>query len=346
MQNRTLASLSGAPNSFNTIRLLAATLVIFSHAFPITGQAEPLEGFTGQATVGDLAVSIFFMISGFLIPASLDRGSVARYVVKRACRIIPGLVISVLVTAFCFGLAFTQLPAGEYLLHPQTWRFLANGAMLPVGYDLPGVFVDQPVRAANGSLWSLKFEMACYVFVVAAFAIARLRKAAVVAAWLASMVLAPMLTDHANGMWYFLQQGVGLFRFFGIGMVFYLFADRIPVRSDWGWLANGLVLISGFTPYLVEVTVVAGSYAIVTIAYSESSWFRQLTAKGDISYGVYVYAFPMQQALLPVSLTFAVPWLANALLALPLIMLAGLLSWLLVEKPALAFGRTLARKIA
>ncbi len=343
VQNRTLASLASAPNRFNTIRLIAAITVIFSHAFPITGSLEPLENFTGQASLGTLAVAAFFVISGFLIPASLDRGSITQYAIKRGFRIMPGLVVSVLVSAFVFGLSFTQLRTVEYLLHPQTWGFLGNGLFLPMGYDLPGVFELHPMRAVNSSLWSLKFEMACYAFVIVSFAVARLRRAAVIAAWLFSMAVAPMIADDAGGVWFYIDQATGLFRFFGMGMLFYLFADRIYIRRDWGWLTGALVVVSAFTPFFLEVAATAGAYAVITLAYCCGDRFRRATTRGDISYGVYVYAFPIQQSLLSVSLGFAMPWLANALLTLPLVMLAGLLSWLAVEKPALEFGRKAAR---
>lgn len=343
MQHQTLASLALKPNGFNTIRLLAATAVIVSHAFPLTGQMEPLARVTGQASIGTLAVSAFFMISGFLIPASLDRGSLVQYAIKRSCRIMPGLVVAVLTSAFGFGLLLTRLSASEYLLHPQTWRFVANAILLPTGYDLPGVFANHPLPVMNGSLWSLKFEVACYVLVVVVFAIASLRKPAVIAAWLGSLVIARLVADDAGGIWFYIGQTAGLFRFFGLGMLFYLFADRISVRRNWGWVAAAATVAAAFTGWFMEVAAIAGSYAIITLAYCSGDRFKQMTARGDISYGVYLYAFPIQQALLPVSIGFALPWLANALLTLPLVMLAGLLSWLLIEKPALDFGRRTAR---
>lgn len=345
VQHRTLASFASAPNGFNTIRLIAAIAVIFSHAFPIAGSIEPLENLTGHTSLGKLAVAAFFVISGFLIPASLDRGSVAQYVIKRGFRIMPGLLASVLISAFFFGMLFTQLPLVDYFRHPETWVFLGNIIFLPVGYGLPGVFEGHPLLAVNGSLWTLKFEVACYAIVVASFAFARMRKGTVIATWLCSMVTTPFITENAGGLLYYIGQTSDLFRFFGMGMLFYLFADRIYVRSDWAWIAGALVVVSAFTPIFLEIAATAGAYALVVFAYCCSNRFRLVTEKGDISYGVYVYAFPIQQSLLSVSLGFAIPWLANALLTLPLVMLAGLLSWLAIEKPALEFGQKASRRL-
>ena len=111
------------------------------------------------------------------------------------------------------------------------------------------------------------------------------------------------------------------------------------IRRDWAWIAFAAFLASAFTPYFEEFAATAGAYALVCFAYLCGERFRDLTARGDISYGVYVYAFPIQQALVPLALGFAQPWLVNALIALPLVAAAGLASWLLVERPALHYGR-------
>ena len=181
--------------------------------------------------------------------------------------------------------------------------------------------------------------MACYVFVPIALAAALWRKPAVIAAWLASFAVAWAIPDGAGGAAYVLDLGAGLFRFYGTGMLLYLFADRVVIRRDWAWYALALMIAAAFTPLFEEVAATVGAYALVSFAYLCGKRFRNLTAKGDISYGVYVYAFPIQQMFVPLSLTFALPWLGNALLALPLAAVAGLLSWLVVERLALKYGR-------
>lgn len=334
-----LADFAMRDNGFNTLRLVAAFAVVVSHAFPLTGVAEPLQQFTGFS-IGSLAVCVFFLISGYLIPASLVRGSLWRYVEKRARRIMPGLVVAVLVCAFVLGPLATTLPAGRYLGAMGTYRFLGNMAFLPVGYDLPGVFENNPMQAVNGSLWSLKFEVACYVFVPLAMFVARLRKAVVIAALVASFAIVHLVDQNGGSGRYYLYTMAHLFRFYGMGMVFFLFADRIPLNRTLGLGALALVIAAAYTPFFAECVAVFGSYAVIVFAYHSPHWFRALTARGDISYGIYVYAFPIQQLLVPLTAGFAVAgvgmgWLANAAITVPLVSLAGLASWLLVEKPAL-----------
>lgn len=336
-----LSNLFDQPNGFDTIRLLAASAVIVSHGFVLTGAVEPLDHLTGgQATIGTLAVSAFFVISGFLIPASFDRGGIARYAVKRARRILPALVVAVLLCAMVLGPLATQLPLGAYFADPATWRFLGHALFLPVGYDLPGVFADHPLSAVNGSLWSLKYEVACYVLVPLALMLAPLRKAAVIAAWLASFAIARLVPPDAGGALYHLGQLAELFRFFGAGMLLYLYRAQIQLRPALAWLCLGVAGVGALTPLFNELAATLGAYALIAFAGLCGERFRQVTARGDISYGVYVLAFPIQQLLVPATLGFAMGgivlgWLANALLALPLAYAAGALSWFLVERPAL-----------
>lgn len=341
---RMLGDLDMRDNCFDAIRLFAAIAVIVSHAFPLTGTPEPLEALSrGQVGLGHLAVGVFFLVSGYLIPASLDRGSLQRYARKRAFRIIPALAVAVLVCAFLLGPLLTVLPLTDYLTAGGTWLFLGNAAFLPVGYDLPGVFADNPLTAVNGSLWSLKFEVACYVIVPIAFAFKSWRVAVVMAGWLASFALAAVIPEGSGGALFYIGLMSDLFRFFGSGMLLYLLADRVPMRRDWAVLAALASVAALFTPVFVEVMATAGSYAIIYFAYHAPRGMRALTARGDISYGVYVYAFPIQQTLVPFSLAagaagLAAPWLINFALTLPLTLLAGAMSWVLVEKPFLALG--------
>lgn len=347
---RTLSEYNPRENSFDTIRLIAAVLVILSHAFPLTGTAEPLETLSGgQASIGHLAVSIFFLISGYLIPASLDRGTLSRFASKRAFRILPGLTAAVLLCAFVLGPLATSLAMGEYLADPLTWKFLGNIVFLPVGYSLPGVFTDHPLTAVNGSLWSLKFEVACYVAVPVLFAFGSTRIAAVAVAWLASFVLSAAIPEDAGGALYYIGTLSGLFRFFGGGMLVYLLSGHIVMRKDWAIMGLAACVLAVFTPVFVPVVATAGAYAVIYFAHNAPYVFRMATARGDISYGVYVYAFPIQQSLVPLSLGLTIggtgtAWLTNVFIALPLTLVAGVLSWVAIERPFIGKGQGVRRE--
>lgn len=318
-------------NGFDTIRLAAAVLVLVSHSFPIvtgSNDGEPLYMLTrGQSTFGMLAVAAFFVISGLLISASFENSStISSFVGKRVRRIMPALIVACLLCVLFIGPAFTSLPPASYF--GQAWTFMANAVFLPHNFALPGVFETHPIGATNGSLWTLKFEVACY----AAAAALLVNRYAVIAVWLLSFPLATLHDD--GGVFFYVGTAAYLFRFFGAGMLLYLYRDRISLRSDWAFGAAAALGLSALTPFFLEAAATFGAYALIVFAYR----CPLPRPAGDISYGTYIYAFPIQQMLVPVSLGSVA---LNIALALPLTLVAGLASWILVEKPALS-GKRLA----
>lgn len=320
-------------NGFNTIRLFAATAVLFSHAFALTGFAEPLSTLPSGTTLGTLSVAVFFIVSGFLISMSFERGLLTSFIEKRARRIMPALIVAVTLSTLLLGLIWTTLPPATYLASAGTWKYLINFLFLPAPLTLPGVFENNLSSAVNGSLWTLKFEVACYGLVVLALVTKRLRVPLVITLWLGSFVVARLLPENSEGALFYIERLAFLFRFFGTGMLLYLFRSSIPMHKGWAVAAFVLLTGSAFTPIFPEIAATAGAYWLMFFAYYCPVWFRDITKNGDLSYGVYVYAFPIQQIFVPLSLGTAIPWLTNIALSLPLTMLAGLLSWKLVEKP-------------
>ena len=158
-------------NNLDIIRFLAATLVVFSHAYPLTTGNNATEPFAvcsnGQMTFGELAVSIFFIISGFLITQSYDRSKNPIYYFKaRVLRIFPGLIFCVLLTVFFLGPIFTELNVKDYFKDPKTYDYLKTITLYWIQYDLPGVFQTNVwPGAVNGSLWTLWYEFFFYIVV-------------------------------------------------------------------------------------------------------------------------------------------------------------------------------------
>ncbi len=327
----TLGTIDTRDNGFDTIRLLAAAAVLVSHSFALTAFAEPLEDLGRGVTLGTMAVGGFFVISGLLITMSAERRGTGPFLRQRARRLMPALLVCVFACTVV-GALLTGLPVGRYWTSLQTVQFLGNAVFLPVSQALPGVFTDQPNGAANGSLWTLKFEVACYAV---SFAFARLRfarRTILLAGWIASLILSRHFTGDEGGVWFFVERTAWLFRFYGAGMLLYAFRDRIALRAHWALAALALVALSPLVGLFAEAAATLGAYALIVAAYRAPRWFRAVTARGDISYGVYLYAFPIQQLLVPLSLKSPVPWLTNLALALPLTILAGVTSWLLVER--------------
>lgn len=333
----------GRDNGFDTIRLIAATAVVVSHSFALTGLREPFEDFGGGMTLGIVGVAAFFVTSGYLVAASAERYSPPEFLTRRARRLYPALAVSV---AICLatGVLLTDLSSSQYLRSPGTWHFAMNVFALPAAYDLPGVFTDRPVSAINGNLWTLPFEVVCYAAALVIAKLPKSRRVALVTAWVAAMVLARWLEGADAGVPYLIERLAFLFRFFGAGMVLRAFGDRLPIR---GHLAAVSVVALAVSPWLglfPEALATFGAYALLVAALTAPKCFRDLTRRGDISYGVYLYSFPIQQMVALLALASPISWLANTLLALPLALAAGALSWVLVERrfvrrsPQLAVG--------
>lgn len=333
-----------ASNNFDLLRLIAATAVLFSHAFPLTQGSnanEPMMRLSGgQSTLGYLAVCIFFVMSGYLITASfLSSRSLASYSTKRLLRIYPALIVMTLFTVLVLGPSVTALSLDSYLKDGRAYAYLLNmAAILPAPVGLPGVFAGNHfANAVNGSLWTLKFEIFCYVAVGILGVAFFLRTWIVAILWVGSFVIALVLNTQfpsPEGIWFYLSHFTAFFQFFGAGMLYSLLRERIPLDNRY-LVASLTACVAGLlTNYFLEIFAIFGSYAILRLALARPVAVSHLIAKrGDVSYGIYIYAFPVQQAVahfLPGLL-----WYENAAVAFPVVLALSFLSWTLIERPAL-----------
>jgi peptidoglycan/LPS O-acetylase OafA/YrhL len=323
-------------NNFDALRLIAALAVLVSHAFALAGDPQPTIGSQDLGTVG---VYAFFGISGFLIAQSWTiEPHLWRYLAKRALRIMPALLVLLLFTVLVLGPLYTSLTVGRYATHGDTWTYLLRNAVLATDAELPGVFGDNAYpRQVNGSLWTLAPEAWAYIGVAAlglAGALRRTWAPLVVAAFLLALPHDPtgLLPGAPKEIW--------LLQAFAAGTCLYLFQDRIPWH---GGIALVLVAAYAFVPseaLQLKLVIVAVPYAVIYLAYRGPAALRRLTRRGDFSYGIYLYAWPVGQAV-------AAAWtgissLALIAVSLPLTYLLAVASWRFVERPALSLKKALA----
>jgi hypothetical protein len=157
----------GRANNLNLLRFVAATLVVFSHSWPLAGAGihDPLARLQRHFDFGGLAVTAFFAMSGFLIARSCDRSRSWRdFAFARALRVAPAYVVAVAYATFVLGPLLTTLPVADYLAARDTWSYVATTLTFFGLVDrLPGVFAGNPYPfAVNGSLWTLAIEIFCY----------------------------------------------------------------------------------------------------------------------------------------------------------------------------------------
>ena len=340
----------GRDNNLNLVRVLAATAVLVSHAFPVTrgpGAIEPLQTLTGHS-LGWLAVAVFFVISGFLIARSYDRRiSAWHWLTARVLRLYPGLLVVLLVTVLVLGPVFTILPAHDYWSAAETWTYVPRNLALGVlQYALPGVFLDVPMTGIlNGSLWTLLYEVTCYagVFVAGIFGALRLPRRFAVGL-VAVAVLSYLVIERGLhfGLAGRAEPLVLLAYPFVLGMSAYVWRDRL--RLDWrlGVLAWAATVAACFTPAFTIVYMAAIAYTTLLLGYRLKGPVLGYNRLGDYSYGIYIYAFPLQQ--LAEHVWPGQSWLTNVALAFPATLLCAVLSWHLVEQRALAWAKPAAER--
>jgi peptidoglycan/LPS O-acetylase OafA/YrhL len=335
-------------NNFDVLRLLAASLVLFSHSYALTNSAEPFADVSGW-TLGEVGVVMFFAMSGFLIAKSWsDQPRLAPFSVKRGLRLLPALVVAVSVTVFVVGPIFTTLPLSTYFSDPTTWVYWVRSSLLITFFGtLPGVFEDNPYPdAVNGSLWTLPVEACCYAMAAALGTLGLLRRSGVLLAFAGLLLLfvtplSPLSGTPAGG-----TTGGNLTLVVMLGATFVLgnLAHSVRGRLHLSWVFVGVLVAIWVATWGGEWTKVTGvlaiAFAVLVFAFRTPGWLRRLTAPGDVSYGIYVYAFPVQQSV--AAIWPGVAPLAMFAIAFPVTYVLAFASWRFVERPALALKRVLA----
>jgi peptidoglycan/LPS O-acetylase OafA/YrhL len=295
--------------SFDLLRLIAAVMVVFSHCFPLAGR-PPLT-IWGVEDFGALGVSIFFVISGYLVTASYLRDP-KTYLLKRVLRIEPALIVSLIVTVIALGF-LTTAPGADYW--PAAALYVIRNALLfPATYELPGLFEGNPVPGVvNGVLWTLRLEFAFYLVLMLVRANPRLILAGAVACAVTYLGLQMMVPD---------------------------WADARPSRVVFLIARNGFLFFAGsamwvyrpkLAKWLPELSVVAFPFAgPLALPTAVIGLARPGKLPADLSYGLYIYAFPVQQVL-------AMGGQLNVVTALAATLPFAALSWFLVEKPMQRF---------
>ncbi|MBB3996848.1 acyltransferase family protein [Aureimonas pseudogalii] len=343
MHSPPLSSFDGRrDNNFTLIRLVFALMVLWGHAWPITGSGfDPLSTMVMPGTwVGAISVTGFFAISGFLVTASFENRPWRDYVLSRALRLYPAALVFFALMLGVLGPALTSVSVEEFFTSPQTWSFALGALLLDLRTVLPGVFDNRPFsNSVNGSLWTVILELRCYVAVLVFGLLGGFRRRTI-----ANGVLGSMLV-----LGYFLQPylpSIGVapnhnrqYAYFVIGSLLWINRDLVRLNGIAAtvamlvpWLFLGTVLF----PIVLSVCLV---YAIFVLAYTAPH--VDLDRFGDFSYGIYIYAWPVQQAIWWSGQT---PW-QNGLIATAIVVPLSIASWYAIERPALRWRGNLGQRL-
>lgn len=320
-------------NNFDAIRIAAALAVLVSHHHALTGQFEPLV--LGIHTLGGFAVLVFFAVSGYLVTSSwYNDPHLIRFTLRRALRIWPAFIAVIALTAFGLGSWVTSLATDEYLRHADTRGYLSNIWFVGKG-ALPGVFEQNPLPSAvNGSIWTISYEVLCYVVLAGAGVLGILRIRTV-----------SLMVILAIVIWYEFKRGPDFHSDWKLKyemMAYFLAGAAIfMLQTHWSkrpltWLAVvltiGLSLWFSGLRYLAFLTTVP--YLIICLGTRSSPVFRQFGHWGDPSYGMYLMAFPIQQTTIQLLLP-SVGFAGTMSLAILCTTILAYASWHGLEKRAL-----------
>jgi len=337
----------GRNNNFNLIRILAALAVLINHSFPLTGLEEPFGQALGM-TAGTWAVDIFFLSSGFLVSASLlRRNSAIDYLISRIFRIFPALIVASFISAFIIGSYFTSYSLEHYLNDPETLAYFLKASTVigGISMQLPGVFEDNPYPdAVNGSLWTIIYELKMYLLLLLVWSVSKisirimgkslvLPKLRILVALMSSVSGLILISDS------FQQRPEShlcrfIFMFF-TGVMFYLERRHIRLSPRIFWIALLSLIAAAFVDshLFMLAYCLSLAYLLFFLVYVPKGLIRKFNDLGDYSYGVYIYAFPIQQSIVAIAPEIQMP--ALAALSLMATMFCAVFSWHLIEFPLL-----------
>lgn len=347
--------MAAAHNNFDFLRIAAALSVLVSHQYALTGLTQP--GIEGVHTLGGLAVLVFFSISGFLVAQSWQQDPhVGRFAARRLLRIWPALAVVVVLCAFVVGPLRSSLAPADYFHDSGVFKYLRNLRFMQIE-GLPGLRFEGSAlpTAVNGSLWTIPMEVKCYMaLALIGLAAGRwLRPVAVVAT---ACLALPFLVLGTRGEWFTaalhvtentrLLLEVGLF--FLAGVLLQCFSvHRRSGRTRALVLAGavGLAAVAfAFDHRLLAAWLLVPLLAVL-VGSASTTGLNRAGQAGDLSYGVYLYAFPVQQVLIA-SLRDRLPWSAVLALTVAATLALAFASWHLVEKRALRLKPRLPRALA
>lgn len=335
-------------NSFDAIRMFAAFCVFFSHELGMAGYVEPQLGPLG-ITLSSTGLYIFFGLSGYLIFGSLRRNPhPLRFLAARLLRIYPAWIVN-MVFCVALGAAVTALPQRDFWGDAATWRFLLHDVPIlttPTEFFLPGVFRSARWAAVNGSIWTVKYELLCYGLLLALCTLvprrlaARSTTLAAAAAAFTALYIHHILTtpNPAPEIFFARYNDFNLLRFFMTFLAGALYAACEPLteraRLAFLLVPGGLITFGPSPEFARAGIVLLLTLLVIEIGRTPLLFSRTYQRIGDLSYGTYLYAYPIQNFITERVFdgTNFAPVVALCCAA---ILPCAYLSWRFVERPAL-----------
>lgn len=325
-------------NNLNFLRFIAAIMVIICHAYPLSMGEEAIDVLgrmtDGQIHLGGVAVCIFFFFSGFFLNRSVNKGYGGHIFFKARCiRIFPSLIAIVFFCAFILGSCISYYSLTEYFLNVQTYEYLLNSIFI-LKHNLPGVFESNIYNATvNGSLWTLPIEFLCYVGCYFSWKIGltseKVMKFTIPFFCVSYVFLYILLTQNP-----LIQSALRPCGMFYCGMLFDTYRGKIRIRMPYVFLCLGGLATASVLNVFDYGVILFLPYILIYIVFGTKwkvGWFAE---KHEISYGMYLCAWPIQQIVVMLFGGSMNP-VENFLISIPFAIVVGYFLNIIVEKPVL-----------
>jgi peptidoglycan/LPS O-acetylase OafA/YrhL len=314
--------------------------VIYVHAYDLTSTTYP------QFFIWihkDILIYAFFIIGGYFIAKSWHHdANVRRFLTKRVLRVFPALIICILLTVFLLGPLVTDLPIISYFQSRETYFYLKN-IFLHVSYYLPGVFTENIFpNAVNGSLWTLPIEFFLYICTISIGILSIPQRwsypiLTIISAIFIFFGMPESVNDlrmiYGSDILHVFTCGY----YFWIGATFFTFNLKQYLSLKGAAIASIIFLISPFHEFTFQLAMwILWPYIVLSVGLAASFKISQcITRQGDFSYGIYIYAFPIQQTLAMFYPSMNVN--LHILISIICVMPFAILSWKFIEQPMLRF---------
>ena len=328
-------------NNFDHLRLFLALGVFFFHLAELT-QLSTFQFFKTFISPA-VAVHLFFIISGFLIFMSYENSSSLKsYLSKRIRRIAPAYINVVLLLFLTLSM-LSSLSLQEYFTSSESWRYLFFNIFTLnfLQTSLPGVFTDNYLQAVDGSLWTIKVEIAFYLSVPFIAFLYRWIKPTLLLSIIFMLstlyysIMGILAHKYNSTILLTLQHQLpGQMLFFAAGaLLYYQFDNFQKFRHLLFTIAIIIFIVQHYIPFFALYAI---SLSIIIIYLATSlPYMGGISKHGDLSYGIYIWHFPIIQVFITTTLFNTYTWWAFVLLIAVVIVLAWV-SWHLIEKPFLS----------
>jgi peptidoglycan/LPS O-acetylase OafA/YrhL len=330
-----IAQTKGHARGFDYMRLALAASVVAFHSFATTHDLAADHALWRSSLCGVLRLFLpmFFALSGFLVAGSLARSAtLGEFLTLRAMRIVPALLAEIALSALILGPLLSEFHPAQYFHDRQFFLYFLN-VIGDVHFSLPGLFLHNPrPHLVNGSLWTIPFEGISYasLALLAFSGLVRRKGLFLLAVVIATAILGARSAWLHEIVW--ALPGVFLVLCFLAGVTLYLYRDSVP--HDFRLFVACLVASLLVLPLdrFAYLAIAPLTYATVYLGLMDPP--KTILLSGDYSYGIYLFAYPIQQALVLLVPAFRTTWIVF-LIALPVSFAYAAFSWHCIEHPVL-----------